>query len=86
MNLDDAEIWSIYMQLNKAEKAFRALKTDLNLRPIYHQTLKRTEAHIFLTILAYHILNCIEESFKNEKETNVSWNKIRLLLNFAKFT
>ncbi|MBP7554418.1 MAG: IS1634 family transposase [Spirochaetes bacterium] len=81
MNLDDAEIWSIYMQLNKVEKAFRALKTDLHLRPIYHQTLKRTEAHIFLTILAYHILNCIEESFKNEEETNVSWNIMRLLLN-----
>ena len=55
-NLDvkDPElIWRCYMQLVLVEEAFRTLKGDLALRPIYHQLPERIEAHLFIAFLAY---------------------------------
>jgi transposase len=46
-------LWKWYMQLVRVEEAFKALKSDLNLRPIHHQTEKRVEAHILLAFLGY---------------------------------
>ncbi|TAN22374.1 MAG: hypothetical protein EPN30_09035 [Actinomycetota bacterium] len=48
--------------LTKAEDAFRAVKSDLGLRPIYHQLARRTAAYLFISVLAYHILCAIELS------------------------
>ena len=45
--------------LNGVEDAFRALKTDLGLRPVYHQKTDRISGHIFISVLAYHILHSI---------------------------
>jgi len=50
---DPAALWGFYMQLVRVEEAFRTLKGDLALRPIYHQNEHRIEAHIFLAFLAY---------------------------------
>jgi hypothetical protein len=51
---DDPElIWRCYMQLVFVEEAFRTLKGDLGLRPIFHQKPERIEAHLFLAFLAY---------------------------------
>jgi hypothetical protein len=50
---DPAQLWGFYMQLVRVEEAFRTLKGDLALRPIYHQNEHRIEAHIFLAFLAY---------------------------------
>jgi len=50
---DPATLWGFYMQLVRVEEAFRTLKGDLALRPIYHQSEHRIEAHIFLAFLAY---------------------------------
>lgn len=50
---DPATLWGFYMQLVRVEEAFRTLKGDLALRPIYHQNAGRIEAHIFLAFLAY---------------------------------
>jgi len=47
------EFWRFYMQLVRVEEAFRNLKGDLAIRPIYHQLEARIEAHIFVTFLAY---------------------------------
>jgi hypothetical protein len=44
---DPAELWRFYIQLVEVEAAFKTLKDDLNLRPIYHQLEQRIEAHIF---------------------------------------
>jgi transposase len=46
-------LWEFYMQLGEAEQAFKHLKGDLALRPIYHQKEARIEAHIFVAFLAY---------------------------------
>jgi transposase len=52
-NRDPAELWQFYIQLTEVEAAFKNLKDDLQLRPIYHQLEHRIEAHIFVAFLAY---------------------------------
>lgn len=47
------ELWQFYIQLTEVEAAFKSLKDDLALRPIYHQLEQRIEAHIFISFLAY---------------------------------
>ena len=50
---DPAQLWQFYIQLVEIEAAFKTLKDDLDLRPIYHQLIERVEAHIFVAFLAY---------------------------------
>jgi hypothetical protein len=50
---DPAALWRLYMQLVHVEEAFKTLKGELALRPIYHQREPRIEAHIFVAFLAY---------------------------------
>jgi hypothetical protein len=50
---DPARLWKFYIQLVEVEAAFKNLKDDLQLRPIYHQLERRVEAHIFVAFLAY---------------------------------
>jgi hypothetical protein len=50
---DPAKLWNYYLQLVAVEEAFKNLKGDLALRPIYHQREERIEAHIFVAFLAY---------------------------------
>jgi hypothetical protein len=50
---EPAKLWSLYLQLVAVEEAFKNLKGDLAIRPIFHQKQKRVEAHIFVSFLAY---------------------------------
>ena len=50
---DPAQLWQYYLQLTEVEQAFKELKGDLAIRPIYHQTEARIEAHIFVAFVAY---------------------------------
>jgi len=50
---DPDELWRFYIQLTEVEAAFKNLKSDLQLRPIYHQLERRIEAHIFIAFMAY---------------------------------
>jgi transposase len=50
---DPAQLWQFYIQLVEIEAAFKNLKDDLQLRPIYHQLQSRIEAHIFVAFIAY---------------------------------
>jgi len=50
---DPAELWSFYTQLVQVEEAFRNLKGDMAIRPIFHQKQERIEAHIFVAFMAY---------------------------------
>lgn len=54
------ELWQFYIQLTEVEAAFKNLKDDLALRPIYHQLGERIEAHIFIAFLAY----CLQVSLR----------------------
>ena len=55
-----AELWAFYIQLTEVEQAFKELKGDLAIRPVYHQTEGRIEAHIFVAFLAY----CLQVTLK----------------------
>lgn len=50
---DPAELWTYYLQLVAVEEAFKTIKSDLAIRPIFHQHQARIEAHIFVAFLAY---------------------------------
>lgn len=78
-NLTAEKIWHLYMTLTRVEAAFRSLKTDIGTRPIYHQLARRTEAHIFVSILAYHLLISIEYQLSRHGD-NRSWKTIRSVL------
>lgn len=74
--LTEAEIWRLYITLNNVEDAFRSLKTDLNMRPIHHQKSDRSDAHLFITVLAYHLLNSIRYELCR-KGIRIRWHLIR---------
>ena len=78
-DLTDQEIWSLYVTLTRVERAFRNLKSNLGLRPIYHQKEQRVDAHIFISVLAYHLLHAIEYTLRQKGETR-SWNTIKQVL------
>lgn len=73
------EIWHIYSLLTRAEGAFRAMKSPLRERPIFHQLQHRVETHIFLCVLAYHLLVAIEKTLV-DKGIHTSWATIREVL------
>jgi len=53
------KLWETYTMLTEVEESFRCLKSELGLRPIYHQKESRVDGHLFITILAYHIMRSI---------------------------
>ena len=54
------QLWTWYIQLTEVEQAFKELKGDLSIRPVYHQLDRRIEAHIFVAFLAY----CLQVTLK----------------------
>jgi len=78
-DLSDEEIWNMYVMLTRIEAAFKNLKTDLGLRPNYHHLEKRVEGHIFISILAYHLLHAVEFTLK-ANGCNKSWQTIKRIL------
>jgi transposase len=58
---DPALLWQTYIQLTEVEQAFKELKGDLSIRPMYHQTDARIEAHIFVAFMAY----CLQVTLKH---------------------
>lgn len=58
---DPKELWKLYIQLSQAEDAFRTTKSDLGLRPVYHQTADRTEAHILVCFLALAMWRTLQQ-------------------------
>ena len=58
------EFWETYMQLTAVERAFRVLKSDLLLRPIWHQFSGRTKAHVFVCVLAYALWKTLDHLAK----------------------
>jgi transposase len=75
-DLSADEIWRTYMLLTRVEAAFRSMKSPLMERPIFHHLKRRTQTHIFLCILAYHLLATIEKRFLDQG-IHTSWWSIR---------
>jgi transposase len=75
-DLTAEEVWRIYILLTRAEAAFRALKSPLEERPIFHHKEGRVEGHIFLCVLAYHLLIAIEKTLLDQG-VHTSWATVR---------
>ena len=75
-DLTGPEAWQLYMTLTRAESAFRAMKSPLAERPIFHQLQRRVETHIFLCVLAYHLLVAIETTLLAHG-LHTSWATVR---------
>ena len=73
---DDATLWRTYSMLTNLESVFRSLKTDLGLRPVYHQTDRRVEGHLFISVLAYHFVHTLRLQLK-AKGNDDSWETLR---------
>ena len=78
-DLSAEEAWRIYASLTRAENAFRCMKSPLSERPIFHHLEHRVESHIFLCVLAYHLLVAIETTLQRQ-EIHTSWATVRDLL------
>ena len=72
---DEAVTWNIYNTIREIESSFRCLKTDLDLRPVYHQNDDSTMAHLHLGILAYWLVNTMRHQLK-AGGINHSWSEI----------
>lgn len=73
--IDEETTWNYYSLIREIECTNRQLKTDLNLRPIYHQKDGASDAHLFLGLLAYWIVNTIRHKLKGHGET-CYWTEI----------
>ena len=76
---DEAQLWRTYTMLTDLEAVFRSLKSELGMRPVYHQKTHRVEGHIFITLLAYNLVHQIRLGLK-DKGINDSWETIRTAL------
>ena len=74
--LDEKQLWRTYTTLTDLEAVFRTLKTELGLRPIFHQIQKRVNGHLFITLIAYTIIHTIRYRLKS-KGIYYSWESIR---------
>ncbi len=73
---DEAQLWRTYTLLTDLEAVFRSLKSELGMRPVYHQKTHRVEGHIFITLLAYNLVHQIRLTLKAQGIDD-SWETIR---------
>jgi len=78
-SMDEKTMWKTYTTLTDLEAVFRSLKTDLGLRPIFHQKQSRVDGHLFITLLAYSILHTIRYKLK-QNNIHHSWDRIKEIL------
>ena len=76
LDFKEQALFDIFSMLTDIEDAFRSMKSELGLRPVYHQKERRVDGHLFITVLAYHVLHTIR--FKlGKREMTQSWSTIR---------
>jgi transposase len=76
LDFNEQELFDIFSMLTDIEDAFRSMKLDLGLRPVYHQREHRADGHLFITVLAYHVLHSIHFKLRRQGITH-SWPTIR---------
>ena len=77
--MDEKTLWKTYTTLTDLESVFKSLKSELGLRPIFHQKQSRVDGHLFITLLAYSLIHTIRYKLK-QKGINYSWDTIRDIL------
>ena len=73
---DETTLWHTYTMLTDLEAVFRSLKSELGMRPNFHQKEVRIEGHLFITLLAYHLVHTIRTQLKSQG-IHDSWETIR---------
>ena len=76
MDWDAGKLWRTYIMLTDLEAVFRSLKSELGMRPVYHQTTQRVEGHLWITLLAYHLVHHIRLRLK-AADIHDSWDTLR---------
>lgn len=79
----EENVWQFYNTIREIEATFRVLKTDLDLRPIYHQKDENTMAHLHLGLLAYWLVNTVRHQLKREG-IHSGWREIVRTMNTQK--
>ena len=72
-DLTDEQIWQTYIMLGHIEMAFKDMKSHLGLRPNFHQIEERVDAHMFISVLAYHVMHAIEHKLKLAGDSRSWW-------------
>jgi transposase len=70
---DPAKLWQTYAQLTEAEAAFRTWKSEVNVRPIWHWTAKRVEAHVLVAFLGYCLWVCLKKKAQRRAPSLTPW-------------
>lgn len=78
-DLKAKELWELYNVLRGVEDAFRFMKSSLGLRPVYHQKEHRVDGHLWITILAYHLIQQCRYQL-TQKGINYLWQTIRNIM------
>ncbi len=73
---DDERLWRTYIMLTDLEAVFRSMKSELGMRPIYHQKTDRMKGHLWITLLAYHLVHYIRLRLKDH-DNHDSWQTLR---------
>ena len=76
---DQQTLWRTYTMLTDLEAVFRSLKSELGLRPIFHRKQNRSDGHLFITVLAYQLVQIIRRRLAGFGET-ASWTTLRRIL------
>ena len=76
---DEEILWRTYVTLTDVEAVFRSLKSELGLRPIFHHKPIRAEGHLFISVIAYQLVQVIRRRLREAGE-HASWNTIRRTL------
>ncbi|MBF0527655.1 MAG: IS1634 family transposase [Deltaproteobacteria bacterium] len=79
MDLNEKQVFDIFNMLLDVEDAFRSMKSNLGFRPVYHQVERRCDGHLFITVLAYHVLQTIRMKLKSHGISH-DWATIRSML------
>ena len=79
MDWDEERLWKTYTMLTDLEGVFRSLKSELGMRPVHHQIAKRVSGHLFITVLAYHLVQVIRMRLKYV-DIHSNWSSIRKVL------
>jgi transposase len=81
--IDEVTFWEIYNTIREIEASFRILKTDLEIRPVFHKTDENMMAHLFLAVLAYQLVSTIRYRLK-AKGIHHNWSHIVRIMNTQK--
>jgi len=76
---DEETLWRTYFTVTDLEAVFRSLKSELGLRPIYHHKPIRAEGHLFITVIAYQLVQLIRTRLRQAGE-HASWTTLRRIL------